>query len=482
MKANISNPFLLLALLLGVLFLSSFTARAGYVVLCAETTRSDPEWNKVVEALREKHDAEVIMYGGDINDALPALRARFPRFACFVMPPEEATKLRVAEIHQLTRRLDNDPYTDVIWGILTGFEAGNALWIARQKEPLEIKKVGSGTELAMDMVVEGRWYCELNAEKAVFKDPRGAPATNKVPRDTTFALADLLNDYQADLFVTSGHATERDWQIGYRYTNGYFRCVPGQLFAMDVTGRRKDIRSTNPKVYLPIGNCLMGHIDSTSAMALAWMNSAGVCQMIGYTVPTWYGYMGWGMLDYFVEQPGRFTMAEAFFASQQALLNRLGTGFPELMSAEVKPGGRVRPVEPSPRGKKMGLRPQDGAGLLFDRDTVAFYGDPAWQARMAPMKESLYFEQSLAQENDGVYSFTITPLKGAASFDTVNPNGSQRGGRPFFALLPKRIAPAEIIEGTELAPVITDSFILVPHPGKCDPAQTYRVRFRAAAL
>ena len=48
----------------------------------------------------------------------------------------------------------------------------------------------------------------------------------------------------------------------------------------------------------------MGHIDGQQAMALAWLKTGGVRQMLGYTVPTWYGYAGWGCLDYFVEQPG----------------------------------------------------------------------------------------------------------------------------------------------------------------------------------
>ena len=65
-----------------------------------------------------------------------------------------------------------------------------------------------------------------------------------------------------------------------------------------------------------------------NCMALAYMNCAGVNQMIGYTVPSWYGYAGWGMLDYFVEQPGRFTLAEAFFANQQALIASAGDLFP----------------------------------------------------------------------------------------------------------------------------------------------------------
>ena len=47
-------------------------------------------------------------------------------------------------IHRLTRRLDDDPYTDTRWGILTGFDAANALSIASEEKPLIIQKSGLG--------------------------------------------------------------------------------------------------------------------------------------------------------------------------------------------------------------------------------------------------------------------------------------------------------------------------------------------------
>jgi hypothetical protein len=37
------------------------------------------------------------------------------------------------------------------------------------------------------------------------------------------------------------------------------------------------------------------------------------------------------MLDYFLEQPGRFSLSEAFFANQQALVHRLVTCFPDFL-------------------------------------------------------------------------------------------------------------------------------------------------------
>ena len=282
------------------------------------------------------------------------------------------------------------------------------------------------------------------------------------------------------MFVTSGHASERDWQIGYRYRNGQFRGERGLLYGLDTQGRRFPVQSANPKVYLPVGNCLMGHIDGTEAMALAFMNSAGVNQMLGYTVNTWYGYAGWGCLDYFVEQPGRFTLAEAFFANQAALIHRLQTYFPELVDAPFDPLSEATPViKVSAAARAAGLTKQDGLGLLYDRDALAFYGDPAWEARLAPKPTA--WEQHLSLTK-GLWSFEIHPRRGEQSFTAVDSNGSQRGGRPIVQLLPEPLDNIQIVEGQEFKPVVASRFILVPNPGKCDPAKSYRVTFRASKL
>ena len=40
----------------------------------------------------------------------------------------------------------------------------------------------------------------------------------------------------------------------------------------------------------------------------------------------------------------------------------------------------------------------------------------------------------------------------------------------------------EILEGRQLEPLITDDFLLIPNPRKCDPKRPYRVVFRAAPV
>lgn len=458
---------------------------ADYAIVVSKTTAADAAWKPVVEALVTKHKGEhtctVITFDKSVSDAKAELSKLHPRYTCFVATSAEAGRQFVADVHRLTRALDDDPWNDSIWGILTGYDAANALAIAKHAKPLTIRKVASGTEIALEMVPEGLWYDELVKNKKVAKDAGGDAQQSQGPADTTHALAKTLSDYKADLFVTSGHATERDWMLGFRYKNGFFKSKAGQMFGETVDKERFEIKSQNPKVYLPIGNCLMGHIDAPDAMALAWMNSCGVKQMIGYTVPTWYGYAGWGMLDYFVEQPGRYTMAEAFIANHQALLHRLYAATPQAAKANVPPGrtGRVKSV--SEAGQALGVSTQDVSGLLHDRDVVAFYGDPAWIARTAP--GPVAYEQTLTHDKSaGTYTLTISPKRGVNSFKPINTNGAQRGWRPIVQLLPHRLKNIEITAGQDLNPLIADDFVLIPNPRECDPKRTYAVTFKATPV
>lgn len=417
-------------------------------------------------ALKVKYPgAREIVWDKTVDESLPELTQQHPRYVCFLSPPTEVSLDFVRHVHRLTRKLDADPYTDCRWAILTGHDAANALQIAKESQPLVIHHTLSGTEIATERCESARWFSELEAGRKVLKTADGKTLAETGPADSSVDIATELEKPETGLFITSGHATERDWQIGYRYKNGFWKSKDGGLFAVNLKGEDRPIRSPHAKVYLPVGNCLMGHIDGPDAMALAFLKSAGVRQMTGYTLPSWYGYQGWGLLDYFVEQPGRYTLTDAFFANQHALVNRLVTCFPEVAAEETdSPMGRLtKPIPVGEVAKAAGLTAQDAQGLLFDRDVVTFYGDPAWQARLAP--GPLQWKQTWSQSATGG-SLEILPQAGAATFRPVNTNGSQRGGRPIIQFFEQRIDPASVVitEGAGLKPVITDDFLLVPLP------------------
>ena len=173
-----------------------------------------------------------------VEEALPELRRNHPRYTCFVATPAEAGRQFVVDVQRMTRRFDDDPHADTLWGILTGYDAKNALRIANHREPLVVRNVAAGTEVALDMCTQGVWYDELVKHKTVSKQLGGEIRESRGPADTTRVLAKTLTGNTVDLFVTSGHATERDWQIGYRYRNGQFRAEGGHMFGVTTAGEK----------------------------------------------------------------------------------------------------------------------------------------------------------------------------------------------------------------------------------------------------
>ena len=80
-----------------------------YVVVVAQKTADDPAWQKVCDALVKKHAGEVIRYEKSPAETLAQLQNVHPRYVCFVAPPAEAGRAFVADVHRLTRSIDDDP-------------------------------------------------------------------------------------------------------------------------------------------------------------------------------------------------------------------------------------------------------------------------------------------------------------------------------------------------------------------------------------
>jgi zinc protease len=441
MKINMRSDFLLALVVVAGMCL---TLRADpYLVAVSEADYAQPGWKKVCDTLLAKHaDAKLLTYPGSVTNALQGLQKADPRAVAFVATPQNCGKQFVREIHLVMRAIDPDVYTDAPWGILTGLTPEEACTRAAYATPLVVTNTLANTAIPLENLLAGEWYDELQQSLHVSKQRGGGIVRDtQAEKDPAGPLARKINSNTVDLIVGSGHATERDWQIGYRYAAGSFRCDNNQLHALTYSEIKQiPILSTNPKIYLPCGNCLMGHVNGTQAMALAWMRDANVLQMAGYTVPTWFGYAGWGILDYLLEMPGRYTFAEAFMASQLAL--------------------------------DYLLLKKPSRGLQFDQTVVAFYGDPLWEARMASVLSG--YEQTLTKTTEG-YTLTVTPLRGANSFKLLSYNGSERGNRPIIAFLPERLKNPRVAEGSELNPVVTSRFILLPLPTEMKASYTVRI-------
>ena len=403
----------------------------GYVV--AADKANDADWMGVANALAKKHQAKIVRYDG--REGLPRLvmelRKIRPKYGCFVAPAESVGREFVAIAMQALRFLDNDPYGDAIWGIVTGYSAADALKTVSAPKAREIKSFASsmGGPNILDGWDSGFASDERTADNFWVKRPGGA--NEKVPTDGNIAkaLADAFNSIPVDYFVTSGHARERNWQIIYNQNKGSLvHTKEAGLRFLEPGGKiAYDLTNATLRVYIGAGNCLIGHVDARACMATAWMRAAGVEQFAGYTVPSWYGFMGWGVKGLFEE--GRYSLPEAHYLENQRLL----------------------------WAQKRAHPASEDKGLAWDRDTFAFYGDPA-QRIMFPKDRSPY---TVSVKGDRVEVAFVRDCS-FAKLDDV------RGARPVMALL-DAVPPGDVLfdaNGKEIPDsLVTERFLFLPLPG-----------------
>lgn len=447
--------------LVGLLFWTEGTVQAegvlpvvspnqSYVVIVSDKTAKNSKWNSVVKELRKKYDGSLIIYKkGKVESVLPALKTLHPRYAAFVARPEEADRSFIVTIHRMTRQLDDDPYTDLRWGVVTGYKAEDALRIAKRKKPLLISSAASSMGPSCFKELDHGFASNESDENAFFIKKKGGDIEEvQVSPDPVEQLVASFNDktQAPDCFTTSGHAWEQGWQVIFNKDRGVFRCEKGKLYGLNSEKMRFDIHSPNPKIYLPLGNCSIGHIFEKDCMMTAWIHSGGVHQMMGYTVVSFCGYMGWGIGDFMNNQ---YSLSEAFYFNNQALIWELEKLIPQQSSIEFKSFEYADRLE---FAEEHQITDHKVLGYLWDRDVVALYGDPAWEARY-PIKDPAW-TVSGKQQGDMI-EFNVEVLA-----------DGPWGKRPLAIPLPARFSQISKVSCSHgLTPLVTDDFILLPVMG-----------------
>lgn len=445
----------------------------GYAIVAEQAVLDDPQWKEVTDALLAKYpQAKVYAFGKSPEEVREALASELPQYTAVVVRPGTATDLFVLDLHNLFRRLDGDPWCDTLWSIVTGYDAEAARVLAAA-EPIAVRKGldCAGTDIT---AFEEAWFYTETARGTLKHWKRGAMAEPEaVPCDTdnTQGFLERLQRDRVQFLATSGHATERNWDMGYCGPNLWLSHDRGRLIAIDT--RRKPFFADNPepKVYIAAGNCLIGHIDRPDCMATAWMRDGGVRQMVGYVVTTWHGSMGWGTLGTYTGCSGLYTVAEAFHATNADILLRLKRigeeqGIGDLLTYRMTELGETNlPMTPgirdwAVRQSNAGLPYADGdpaafsakmrdiIGLVHDRDTVALYGDPALETRIAGGRA---VPGPWMREPDGALTRTVTfsPDAPAKAFWLMLP-GSYAYGKvspePAFACDNMLCFPADAVK------------------------------------
>lgn len=393
-----------------------------------EATSRLPGWRDVADALASKYEGAgvAIVPTWEREAVAAALRGARARYAAFVLAPEEVTRPVVSLLHRAVRQIDDDPYGDCLWGIVTGRDAAAARRLAEAKEPLVIKRLLATTNVGSSRFEHS--YCITDwsgfpvLESSDYREPVKTEYAQDSPEVSQQGMQHLfasqLENQAPQMIVTSSHATQFNLEMPFgqglimptgnrfyevkrdrmpAFVRSVLKAAVGgdtdALLSFAREERLPEIKPDGtPRVWLAAGNCLFGDAAGCDrSMAMTALSAYSCNQLVGYTVPSWYGEGGWGTLSLFFENVAGTTLAEAFFLNNQFMISRTCEIDPKLMQVEfndpeVNVGFQSAILSSGARLSSQNVR--DAVGLVHDRDVVAFYGDPKWAAVLDEKRSS----------------------------------------------------------------------------------------------
>lgn len=398
-----------------------------YAVVVDENTLEHPKWGQVVEALKEKYNAKVfVAHYPEVGTVRKALNEYMPWYVCFVAQPEQATREMISAAAHTMTWLDDDPYEDAIWAVLTGFVAEDALRIINA-EPLVVRKELSNMwDNWLDWLEAGVSLGSDSDYKFV-KNSDGVKQQLEGPKERLPEFVKVLNQDDCDIITTSAHATEHVFYLGTPDTasDGYItHNEKAEIYGIDTLGKVHRVNTKKPKIYYSPGNCHIGHIDDQSCLSLAWIHN-GVNAFFGHLYNQAQPCYAWAIAEYFMALQGQYTFAEATYANWLAL--------------------------------RFSVNEQLEVYLCCDRGGkgTVLYGDPAWEARVKHTTVPAYtHDLNIEHLSNGMIKMTVSV--------TINSEWKVwvPKVRPII-LLPFRIKEARI-KNTDLDKVgVADNFIVL---------------------
>ena len=446
------------------------SAEVPIAIAISRPAEADPAWRAVAEALREKHGGTAPIVAFDPAPAtlsgslVPQLAPLAPRTVAVVTRPDECPRPFVIALHRAMRSLDVDPFADARWGLVTGRTPAAALALARADGPRELRHAAGTADFPMGFFDTSVWWSEEAAHSFTMHESGKPDRAGLDGNAIGPAVAAALDGRRVDLFLTGGHGTEDGLELGFRKKAGSLGGVDRDgrtvLGVRDLDGTERPISMPGEKAFIAVGNCLMANVDDPQAFVLLAMDDAAVRQFVGYVVKTWFGRGGWGTLGRLTDPPGRLTLSEAWWLNGHAMVEELERRFPgfepppaALAAIEADdPDAFFAAIGPAARAKGIpDADRHDLAGLLWDRDTVSFLGDPLVPVRIARRAggeaPTLRFEAG---------SVTVTfPAGGTpAGFGVVLPRRLAGTALPMtWTGLPEGVTPP--------ATVLGDDFLIV---------------------
>lgn len=374
-----------------------------YQVVVSKAADADPAWRRVADGLRLKYMKPPFASRTAVANPTEAatllrdmpLGLDKPDFVAFVMKPEEAKEETVRALHAMMKSLDDDPYYDAVWGIVTGPSAEAAMRVATAK-PLHPRSVLSTTGVGFGPFADATTLSDGYAPGfrredhslpdrpvAIYEKRGGRESAMRIVRgDSTAAFVSAWDELDPELVVTSSHASQRNLEMPFSTGNivpreGRLWSLPDRKLIDYSTGQAETNASAHAacaplaapkrdKVWIAAGNCLIGDYKDNASMAAAMIGYGRVVQFMGYVKTTWFGEIGWETLAQFSERGA--SAAEAWYFAGQNLERKLAL------------------MDRSRRSRNL-------AGRIWDRDATILWGDPALDASLeesrAPRKAKL---------------------------------------------------------------------------------------------
>ncbi len=464
---------------------AGFVRAADYLVVVPESAAD--EWQKVGLELADAHSGKVERVKATPDTWLDLLRRERPRFLAVVGPPSGFDARFVRTLNRVSRQIDDDPFADIRWGLVTAATPEAARRIVLTRQPLVIERALTTTGIDLGLVKSGLTLSDGAKGDYTVKEPGQEPAKKKWdkqadPGGTVGFFEKAWNETRPQLLVTSSHATqfnlEMPFGLGLIASHGgkfhvltrqklpeFAQFLGGAMFTGDPAKLGHWLEeqhlpvlapSTEPKVWVAAGNCLIGDArKTTDSMVVSALTDGGVTQFVGYVVPTWFGRAGWGTLGLWQQSRGGLTLSEAFFLNDHRVIEETRSRFPGALAVTFD----AEDIESCLRTDRQfndalgrlqatGVKVEkDTLGLIHDRDVLALWGDPAWEARFDPAAKPHALFPTWKDTTDGLE----LQLTAQADFE---------GDLPLC--LPRRFEKTPAVTAPDgLEVVAADDFVLV---------------------
>lgn len=465
-----------------------------YVILANKKVLENNEWKSIATQLSKTHNqAPIIAFEQHPKETIPQLKSLLPRYVAIVDMPHNIGYEYILEINRMSRKIDDDIYPDFLWGIITGYTAQAALKTASHATtPFRIQTVLSTSSLIrnakwtenyawIDDTQKGRWGEKTPTDHK--------PKIYEIPEYQVMEKwLERYKNLHPDFLLTASHGYEEALELPFE--QGIILNQNGKIVPYPEPYPNASLYSNGKiKVFFPVGNCLIGNVNKTKeSMVIAWMNDQDVANFVGYVVTTWFGRAGWGTMKYFITDPERYTTAQAFFLNQKDMISTMNQWNNQFHTINYPfPGNKMI-------GDFTGKSLQNvmdkighhwnnkSVGFLYDRDVLAYYGDPKWDVKLKKTSQQNDY-QVTSSINEGYYTLTI---KTGEKFDYQQMQGDKFAQTmvddlPFSFFFPERLKNPKLSNDQKWKVALDENSILI-YDSNFQPNNTYTIKIQADNL